>query len=45
MRVSELGKRGAVIKRITLTVGTGKKEMVKVPFAKTTHSVKVAVVS
>ncbi len=45
VRLSELGKRGAVIKRVTLIVGTGKKEMVKVPYAKAVHSVKVAIVS
>ena len=45
VRLSELGKRGAVIKRITLIIGTGKKELVKVPYTKTVHSVKVAVVS
>lgn len=43
--LNELGKRGAVIKRITLIIGTGKKELVKVPCAKSTHSVKVAIVS
>jgi hypothetical protein len=45
VRLSELGKRGAVIKRITLIIGTGKKELVKVPYTKTVQSVKVAVVS
>lgn len=44
VRLSELGKRGAVIKRITLIIGTDKKELVKVPYARTVHSVKVAIV-
>jgi hypothetical protein len=43
VRLSELGKKGALIRRTTLVVQTGKKEMVKVPVASAVRSIKVAV--
>jgi hypothetical protein len=43
VRLSELGRTGALIRRTTLVVQTGKKEMVKIPVASAVRSIRVAV--
>jgi hypothetical protein len=45
VRFTELAKGGKVLKRTTVLVPTGRRELVKIPYTSAVHSVKVAVVS